>query len=65
MDSELSYLVSEDALSKVIQQSTFSLLDRRLAGSSEYEHILDASTCKKMVKAINKVRVAGGSQINC
>lgn len=50
--------VNISSLSVVIFQATASLLDRRLSSSSTAETSgLDTSTCKKMVKAINKVRM--------
>lgn len=50
--------VNLSSLSVVIFQATASLLDRRLSSTSSAETSgLDTSTCKKMVKAINKVRM--------
>ncbi len=55
LDAKLASQVSKDILSLVIHRGTACLLDRRLSASSDSSG-LDASTCKKMVKAINKVR---------
>ena len=55
LDLELSALVSKNSLSMVIHQATSALLDHRLSGTGSVDFGLDASTCKKMVKAINKV----------
>lgn len=58
LDPPLAAQVNLSSLSIVIFQATASLLDRRLSSSSSAETSgLDASTCKKMVKAINKVRM--------
>ena len=54
LDLELSALVSKSSLSMVIHQATSALLDHRLSGTGS-DYGLDTSTCKKMVKAINKV----------
>ena len=57
VDPFLSDRVSESAVSITIRQATSSLLDHRLsATSASANYGLDPSTCKKMVKAINKVR---------
>ncbi len=56
IDSELASRVSESAVSITIRQASSSLLDHRLsATSASADYGLDPSTCKKMVKAINKV----------
>ena len=56
IDPDLSCLVSESAVSITIRQAASSLLDHRLsATSASADYGLDPSTCKKMVKAINKV----------
>lgn len=56
IDPDLSRKVSESAVSITIRQATSSLLDHRLsATSASIDYGLDPSTCKKMVKAINKV----------
>ena len=56
LDSVLSAQIPEEVLILVIHRATSALLDRRLAGNSKRgNHGLDASTSKKMVKAINKV----------
>lgn len=58
LDPSLAAQVNLSSLSVVIFQATASLLDRRLSSSSSAETSgLDTSTCKKMVKAINKVRM--------
>jgi len=58
IDTELSSRVSESALSITIRQASSSLLDHRLsATSASAEYGLDPSTCKKMVKAINKLAI--------
>lgn len=57
LDLELSALVSKSSLSMVIHQATSALLDHRLSGTGNGDYGLDASTCKKMVKAINKVSI--------
>ena len=56
IDPVLARRVSESAVSIAIRQACSSLLDHRLsATSASAEYGLDPSTCKKMVKAINKV----------
>jgi hypothetical protein len=58
LDSSLAAQVNLSSLSVVIYQASASLLDQRLSSSSSTETSgLDTSTCKKMVKAINKVRM--------
>ena len=54
LDQELAPLVSQSALTFVIRNATSGLLDPRL--TSTHNGNLDELTCKKMVKAINKVR---------
>uniref|UniRef100_A0A7S3Q8W0 TOG domain-containing protein n=1 Tax=Chaetoceros debilis TaxID=122233 RepID=A0A7S3Q8W0_9STRA len=56
LDAQLASQVSEKTLSLVIHRGTVSLLDRRLSAASDSSG-LDASTCKKMVKAINKLAI--------
>lgn len=57
IDADLARKVSESAVSVSIRQACSSLLDHRLsATSSSMDFGLDPSTCRKMVKAINKVR---------
>ena len=56
IDPGLAYQVSESAVSMAIRQAASSLLDHRLsATSASADYGLDPLTCKKMVKAINKV----------
>jgi hypothetical protein len=56
IDPNLSNRVSEAAVSITIRHAAASLLDHRLsATSASTDYGLDQSTCKKMVKAINKV----------
>ena len=56
IDRDLASLVSEAAVSIAIRQACSSLLDHRLsATSASGDYGLDPTTCKKMVKAINKV----------
>mmetsp|Transcript_363 Transcript_363/g.549 ORF Transcript_363/g.549 Transcript_363/m.549 type:complete len:1476 (+) Transcript_363:109-4536(+) len=58
IDSDLAPRVSESAVSITIRQASSSLLDHRLsATSASAEYGLDPSTCKKMVKAINKLAI--------
>lgn len=58
LDPSLAAQVNLSSLSVVIFQATASLLDRRLSSSSSAETSgLDTSTCKKMVKAINKLAI--------
>jgi len=55
---EVSSNVSEAAVSVTIRQAASSLLDHRLnATSSSAAFGLDPTTCKKMVKAINKLAI--------
>lgn len=58
IDRDLASLVSESAVSMAIRQACSSLLDHRLSATSvSSDYGLDPTTCKKMVKAINKLAI--------
>lgn len=61
LDGKLASRVAPQSLSLVVYQGTAALLDKRLSATSTPESSgLDSSTQKKMVKAINKVRICFG-----
>jgi len=58
LDKDLSILVPQNEVASVIKNATSGLLDPRLSATSdEGKFGLDDSTCKKMVKAINKLAI--------
>jgi hypothetical protein len=58
LDAKFASQISVKSLTAVIYYSTAALLDKRLSATATPESYgLDSSTSKKMVKAINKVRI--------
>lgn len=56
IDPNLAFTISESAVTVAIRQACSALLDHRLSATSSSVGIgLEPNTCKKMVKAINKV----------